>query len=73
MKKNPGQLIQTPDGRKYIMYNEQPLFVTHDKIILYHIDQNFKPIYNDKGKSMMRLLSPTEYESMEKKLIGYCD
>jgi hypothetical protein len=75
-KKNPGVLLQLQDGRKAIVYNDQPL-KSKGMIFLHLVDDNFKRVLNDEGEPKVLIWTVEKYEgeSLEgkNKLIGYVD
>jgi hypothetical protein len=74
MPRNPGKIIQLPDNRKVILYNDQPL-IKQDKVLLYLIDEDFKKITDDEGKpkTIIKNLKDYNNEVMTYKLIGHID
>lgn len=74
--KKPGILLLLPDGRKTIVYNEQPLLQSNGRVILNLIDEKLNLIYKD-GKPSIIMKSVEQYnlENQEgvNKIIGFVD
>ncbi len=71
--KRPGKLIQFPDGRKYILYDKQPLLKSEGLLVLYRLDDSFQPMQDLLGRDITRMIGISKFDNMDKKLIGYCD
>ncbi len=54
MARKPGTLAEMPDGRKVIIYDNQPLLKEHGKVIVHLIDDDYNLIMqNGKLKILM--------------------
>lgn len=72
--KHPGQIVQLPDKRFCIVYNEQPLIQEKGKIILHLVDENYNLMYdNDRPRIIIRNLDAYIQEMKASKMIGYVD
>lgn len=69
--KNPGKLVELEDGRKAILYNNQPLLKSHNKVVLHLIGDDYKIIEKD-GKPATLLRDVDVYNDMvnQKKIKG---
>lgn len=76
MAKHPGQIMQLPDQRKCIVYNDQPLFAK-GKIIFHLLNEDLSLTLGDDQKQKVLIKSKQEYvrlcESGEMTRIGYVD
>lgn len=75
MNNNSGAIVQLADGRKVIVYNNQPLLKMAKKVILNLIDENYNCIKGDDGKPkvIIKDISAYNVEMKAAKLIGYVD
>ena len=75
--KKPGILLELPDKRLVIVYNNQPLLPKHGKVVLHLIDKNHNLIKDEAGKpkTIIKTLDAYNLENQENvnKLIGYVD
>lgn len=61
---NPGIIIELADGRKAIVYHNQPLHQTQCKLLLHLIGDDYKPILGDDGKQKTLIKSEQEYHEI---------
>ena len=73
--RNPGTIIKLKDGRRCIVYNNQPLLALKRKFILSLVDEHGKPILNEFGSPIHLIKSVADYntEMQTSTLIGYVD
>lgn len=73
--KHSGQIIQLPDKRFCIVYNEQPLIEAKGKIILHLVDENYNPQIGNNDKPRILIWDSNIYrqEMQNAKVIGYVD
>lgn len=71
--RNPGMIIQIPDGRKVIRYNKQPL-LKKGKVVLHLLNEDYS-LKISEGKEATIFKPVDEYNAMlpGSKLIGYVD
>lgn len=73
--RSPGIIVETSEGKKFIIYNNQPLLEEKGKVILHHIDDNMKLMNDDNGKPKISIRSVQVYneEAQTYKVIGHVD
>lgn len=54
--RNSGRIIQMADGRKAVFRYQQPLLMEKGKVVLYLIDDEFRPIVGEDQKQKTILM-----------------
>lgn len=75
--KNPGIILQLADGRKCIVYDNQPLLAESAKVLLHLIDGNNNLLKHEDGSPKV-LIKSVEMYNVENQygvnhVIGYVD
>lgn len=76
-KKKPGRIICI-HGKNYMVYNDQPLLATKQKVIMHHLDKDLKPVMSEKdptqqATTMYDLNVYNDQITAGATLIGYVD
>lgn len=74
MPRRPGTLALLPDGRKAVIYNDQPLLKSHGKIVVHLMGDDYNLIVEN-GKEKTLLFDVDKYTEIIKtwKGIGKVD
>lgn len=72
---NHGKIIQTSDGKKYIIYDNQPLMKREkdQRVIITIIGEDLKPVKDENGRNKTLVKTHLEFVEFVKdcKVIGY--
>lgn len=69
MSRNPGIIVELPDGRKGIAYSKkQNRQLFKSRLLINIVDEKFQPVKNEAGKEITVFKYPDEV-----KLIGHVD
>lgn len=72
--KNPGTIAKLADGRRCIIYTEQPLLKARGKVILNLVDENNNLLMdNNRPKTIIKDVAIYNEEMQAAELIGYVD
>jgi len=70
-----GKIIQTSDGKKYIIYNDQPLMKREkdQRVVITIIGEDLKPVKHENGRNKILLKTHLEFVEFVKdcRVIGY--
>lgn len=75
-KRRSGHLIQIPDGRTVVRFNDQPLLKEHKKVVLHLLNEDYS-LQKEGEKELTLVKTIEEYNTMIKdpgcKAIGMID
>lgn len=75
--KKPGIMLQISDGKKVIVYNEQPFLASQKKIMMHIVDDDGVLQYDESGKQKIvtRTLEQYNLDNQQgvNKVIGFVD